>query len=77
MSAKAVVQTQKMHRLYRPLREQAKRCPVRSHQSSWIPVGANLFAKAVVQAQKMHRLYRPLREQAKRRPVRTKARGYL
>ncbi|PIH86325.1 hypothetical protein CTI51_18585 [Pseudomonas syringae pv. actinidiae] len=39
--AKALFQTQKMHRLYRPLREQ-----VRSHKSSWMPVGANLFAKA-------------------------------
>ncbi|NVL61806.1 hypothetical protein E0I00_23450, partial [Pseudomonas syringae pv. actinidiae] len=44
MSAKAVVQTQKMHRLHLPLREQAKRRPVRSHQSSWIPVGADLSA---------------------------------
>ncbi|PBK48622.1 hypothetical protein BUE61_25340 [Pseudomonas syringae pv. actinidiae] len=52
-----------MHRLYRPLREQ-----VRSHKSSWMPVGANLFAKALFQTQKMHRLHLPLREQVRPRP---------
>ncbi len=36
-----------------------------AHQSSWIPVGANLFAKALFQTQKMHRLRRPLREQVR------------
>ncbi|MBL3868789.1 hypothetical protein EGU77_19795, partial [Pseudomonas syringae pv. theae] len=38
-----------------------------SYQSSWIPVGANLFAKALFQTQKMHRLHLPLREQVRPR----------
>ncbi|SFO51252.1 hypothetical protein SAMN05444065_1261 [Pseudomonas syringae] len=62
--AKAIFLTQKSHRLYRPLREQA-----RSHKVPRAPVGANLFAKAIFLTQEIHRLQCPLREQARSHKV--------
>ncbi|NAS98570.1 hypothetical protein CU668_20670, partial [Pseudomonas syringae pv. actinidifoliorum] len=39
--AKAIFHTQKMHRMYRPIRQ------VRSHKARLTPVGASLLAKAI------------------------------